>query len=112
MHTFTFKVINKNLTASTLLVQYTPDDENLSPIVQWIGVPEHVLAMSLEDAKEEVRKIIILCAPQAGWDTELAISQSPLIGELDDMIGADFPVVGEDEIATVMAEATPKEDDE
>lgn len=112
MHSFTFKVINKNLSTSTLLVEYKPDDEGLSPVVQWIGVPESVLSMSLADAKDEVRKIIIRCAPQGSWETEKVVKQSPLLSDLDDMIDADFPEVGEDEIAAVMAEAAPEDEEE
>lgn len=111
MHTFTFKVINKNLTDSTLLVQYIPDDSSLSPQVSWVGVPAEVLEMSLEEAKEEIRRIIIQCSPQQSWETEERVRKCSLINSLDDYIGVDFPPVEEDELQGV-EEEIPQEIEE
>ena len=101
---FTFAVESINLADRCIRVVYTSDNSSIAPFHFMLLADLEVLSLPVEEAKEVLRKDIVMNAPMAYWQSQIDSQQLEVPGELLEIIGEDFEVTDE-EHQSVIAEA-------
>ena len=106
---FTFEVESISLADRNLRVVYTPADTTIAPYHGTIPASLDVLSLPVEEAKDALRKLIILHAPVASWQTQIELKQVKVPSGLLEVIGAGFEVSDEEHQASLAAKPEPVE---
>ena len=106
---FTFEVESISLVDRCMRVVYTPDDTTIAPYHGTVSASLETLSLSVEEAKEVLRKQIIMNAPVTYWQTQIELQQVEVASELLEVIGEGFEVTDEEHQASLAAKPEPVE---
>jgi len=100
---FTFAVESISLVDRCMRVVYTPADTTLAPYHGTIASSLETLSLPIEEAKEALRKDIIVNAPITYWQSQIDLKEIEVPSDLLEVIGKDF-LVSDEELQSVITE--------